>query len=89
MVKSEMETIINYNQLLDTASVFTFDKKLINKIEKLRENDTRISLLREGDGWKEYILPKRAIKIRMPRELSEEERVKLADRMKNTLRKDD
>lgn len=89
MTKGEMETIITYNQAESEASIFTYDKSLINKIEKMRENDPRIVVLKEGDGWKEYSLPKKAVKVRMPRELSDEERAKLADRMKNSMRKDD
>ncbi len=83
MNKTEMETLITYNQAEPTAMIYTFDKALIGKLEKLRETDKRISLSREGDGWKEYTLPKKAVKVRMPRELSDEERAKMADRMKN------
>lgn len=86
MLASEKETIITYNEADDTAQVFTYHKALINKIEKLRAKDQRIVLLREGDGYKEYSLPKKAVRVQLSRPLSEEERAKYADRMRKNRR---
>lgn len=82
LTNSEKETIILYDEEGSEARVLTYHKALINRIERIRANDARIAIVREGDGWKEYSLPKKAIKVQMPREFSEEERAKLAERAK-------
>lgn len=83
----EQETIINYNREEKTASIFTHDPALIRKCDSLCEKSEAITVLREGEGWKEYTCPKSWIKVKMPRELTEEQRAELAERMKS-LRKE-
>lgn len=82
LTKYEQETIINYNQEEKTASIYTHDSALIRKLDRAIENGEEITVKREGDGWKEYELSKRCIKIRFPRKLSDEQRSKMAERMK-------
>ena len=41
----EQETIINYNQGEAEATVFTYDKALIRKLERLREKNPAVELL--------------------------------------------
>ena len=86
--KYEQETIINYNQAEHTASCFTHDKSLINKLDKLMQNGETITVIREGDGWKEYSFPKKCVKVRFPRKLSDEQRQEMAERMKRTMQKE-
>ena len=81
--KYEQETIINYNQEEPHASCFTYDKALMRKLDNLIEKGEAITLVREGDGWKEYSFPKKCIRVRFPRKLSEEQRQKMANRMKS------
>lgn len=70
----EQETIINYNQGEAEATVFTYDKALIRKLERLREKNPAVELLREEKtGAREYRFPKRWLKVVPPRELSAEE----------------
>ena len=70
----EQETIINYNQGEAEATVFTYDKALIRKLERLREKNPVVDLLREEKtGAREYRFPKRWLKVVPPRELSAEE----------------
>lgn len=74
----EQETIINYNQGEAEATVFTYDKALIRKLERLREKNPAVELLREEKtGAKEYRFPKRWLKVVPPRELSAEEKERL------------
>lgn len=87
LTKYEQETIFNYNQEEKTASCYTHDPSLIRKLDKLAENDEAIIVVREGDGWKEYNLPKKYLKVRPPRKLSDEQREEMANRMKS-MRKD-
>lgn len=83
LTKYEQETIFNYNQEEKTASCYTHDPALIRKLDKLAENDEAIIVIREGDGWKEYNLPKKYLKVRPPRKLSDEQREEMANRMKS------
>ena len=60
----EQETIINYNQGEAEATVFTYDKALIRKLERLREKNPAVDLLREEKtGAREYRFPKRWLKV--------------------------
>ena len=69
----EQETIINYNQGEAEATVFTYDKALIRKLERLREKNPAVELLREEKtGAREYRFPKRWLSIRHAAVLSEE-----------------
>lgn len=83
----EAETIINYNQEEKTASIYTHDPALMRKLDTAIENGELITVKREGDGWKEYELPKKFVKVRFPRKLSDEQREEMSLRMRN-LRKD-
>lgn len=80
LTKYEQETIINYNQEEKTASVYTCDMALIRRLDKLCQNYTEITVSKGGIQSKEYTFPKRWIKIRAPRQLSDEQRGKLAER---------
>ena len=70
------------------ATCFTHDKSLIRKLDNLIEKGEAITVVREGEGWREYRLPKKCIKVRFPRKLSEEQREKLALRMRSTMKKE-
>lgn len=89
LTKYEQETIINYNQEEKTASCFTHDLALIRKLDEFARNGEAITVVREGDGWKEYKFPKKCIKVRFPRKLSEEQRQNMAERMKSMRKEDD
>lgn len=39
-------------------------------------------MLRRGDDWAEYSLPKKWIKVGFPRQLSDEQRAEMANRMR-------
>ena len=80
LTKLEQETIINYNQEEKTASCYTHDQALIRKLDALREKSTEIIVTKSADGCKEYSFPKKWIKLRIPRQLSDEQRAKAAER---------
>lgn len=66
--KYEQETIINYNEGEDTASVYTHDKKLREKLAALAlKYPDKITLERAfPNGAAEYAVPKRCVSIREP-----------------------
>lgn len=80
----EQETVINYNEKEKTASVYTFRKPLIRKLEEL--SNTRpeeAKLLRTyPDGAREYEVPKTWIRISPPRAYSEEQRAAMVERFR-------
>lgn len=88
LTKYEQETIINYNQEEKTASCFTHDLALIRKLDEFVRNGEAITVVQEGDGWKEYKFPKKCVKVRFPRKLSDEQRQEMAERMKRVMRKE-
>lgn len=82
LTKYEQETIINYNNEEKTASIFTYDKSLIRKLDKRLSEYPDIKVVRRGDDWAEYSLPKQWIKVGFPRQLSDEQRAEMANRMR-------
>lgn len=68
LTKYEQETIINYNEGEDTASVYTHDKKLREKLEALalKYPDKIFPERTFPHGAVGYIVPKRCVSIREP-----------------------
>lgn len=54
LTKYEMETIYNYNQEEPLASCYTMDRALIRRLDALAEKHKEITLLRTGEGMREY-----------------------------------
>lgn len=82
LTKYEQETIINYNNEEKTASIFTYDKSLIRKLDKRLAEMSDMKLIRRGEDFAEYSLPKKWIKVAFPRQNSDEQRAEMAERMK-------
>lgn len=74
LTPEERETIILYNEAEDTASVYTHDQKLIQKLKQLHAKfpNKVYPERREHSGAVSYIVPKRCVGIRPP--YSEERR---------------
>ena len=79
----EKETVINYNNEESTAQVFTYHRALQNKLNKLVGVNPDILVLRRGDEWTEYIVPKTWIKVSLPRQVNytDEQRAAMAERL--------
>lgn len=79
----EKETVIVYNNEESTAQVFTYHRALQNKLNKLLETNPEISVLRSGDEWIEYMVPKSWIKVSPPRQVNytDEQRAAMAERL--------
>ena len=78
--KYEMETIYNYNQEEPRASCYTMDKALIHRMDALAEKHKEITVVRADEGVREYTFPKKWIKVKTPRQLSDEKRQELKNR---------
>lgn len=76
--KYEKETIILYNQAEPTASVYSHDSKLLEKLARLSENYPQQI---QPDGPNRYIVPKGCVLVREP--YSEERRAVARERAKS------
>lgn len=80
----EQETIINYNAGEPTASVYTRDKAVMRKLDKLVSDfpDT-YKLTDQTDIDKTYSMPKSHVSYRKPRKLSEAQKEQARKQMKH------
>ena len=67
LTKYEMETIYNYNQEEPLASCYTMDRSLIRRLDALAEKHKEITLLRTGEGMREYTSPRSGLRSAHPR----------------------
>ena len=79
----ERETIINFNEEEKTASVYTYNKSLRNKLNKLVGVNQDIHVIRSSDEMSEFEVPKNWVKISPPKQvnLSDEQRAAIAARL--------
>lgn len=65
---TERETIILFSDADNTASVYTFDRRLIKKLDALcRKCPDEVQAKKESShGAKNYIVPKNCVSIREP-----------------------
>lgn len=80
LTNQERETIIVFNEADDSAIVDTCNRAWINKLDKLVSCNSKIVEDRTDEFGKRYIMPKSWIKVRAPREISEQERAVLKQR---------
>lgn len=79
MSRYEQETIINYNQEEDLAEVYTCDKSLQRRLAQLAISNSCVQLIREDEHSQTYKFPKKWVKVKMSRQLSDEKRSELAE----------
>ncbi len=83
LTKYEMETIVNYNAGEQTATIYTRDKTVMRKLNKLVADYPEVYKLIEHDEVsKTYSCPKTYVTYRKPRKLSEKQREQAREQMK-------
>ena len=82
MTLAEQETTINWSRADKTASVWTTDPVVIRKLDEISHSDPAVTVLRSTEGARAYIVPIRWVSIKKPRQLSDEQKEKLAERMR-------
>lgn len=82
LTKYEQETIILYNNEEKTATISTCDRSLIRKLDRRLADYSEIQRTKSGEDFAEYILPKKWIKISFPRQLTDEQRAEMSNRMR-------
>lgn len=81
--KYEQETIINFNAGEQMASVYTRDKAVMRKLDKLViEFPGVFQCIKETESDKTYQMPKSYIVYRKPRKITEERRERIRNQMK-------
>ena len=82
LTKYEMETVVNYNAGEQTATVYTRDKSVMRRLDRLVADYPDIyKLLRQTDIDKTYSMPKSYVTYRKPRKLNGEQREQARRRM--------
>ena len=86
MTRLEQETIINFNEAEPTATIYTHNAALIRKLEALADSRPDEAKRERSfpDGGREYIIPKRGMKVNASRILTEEQKANIAARFKKT-----
>ncbi len=82
LTKYEMETVVNYNAEEQTATVYTRDKSVMRRLDRLvADYPDSYRLLRQTDIDKTYSMPKSFVTYRKPRAVSNEQREQARQRM--------
>ena len=85
LTRYEQETIINYNEAEAVAGVYTHNKTLRRKLEQWaqdRPEECRLEKVTRFGEAVDYFVPKSWIHIYPPRQISDEQRAAMAERMK-------
>lgn len=88
LTRYEQETIINYNEEEKTASIYTHNRALRRKLDRLaqeRPGDCRPGPTTHGGQAAEYIVPKAWVKVNPTRIIGEAQRQAL-EKARNTLK---
>jgi len=82
LTKYEMETVVNYNAAEQTATVYTRDKSVMRRLDRLvADYPDTYKLINQTDIDKTYSMPKTYINYRKPRVLSDKQREQARRRM--------
>lgn len=83
--KLEKETIIIFNEEEPTAIIGTYNEKLKRRLRDFESSSNDCSLVKSNEGYVEYTVPKKWIKVNMPKRYSEEQKQKMAERARLNL----
>ena len=90
LTKYEMETVVNYNAGEQTAAVYTRDKSVMRKLDRLvADYPDSYKMLKQTDIDKTYSMPKSYVTYRKPRMISDEQREQARQRMEKLNSADD
>ena len=82
LTKCEMETVVNYNAGEQTATVYTRDKSVMRRLDRLvADYPDSYKLINQTDIDKTYSMPKTYVTYRKPRAVSNEQREQARQRM--------
>ena len=83
MMREELETIISFNETPELADIETPNATLKTKLAQyLEEYPDDIKLVSSNGEFDRYLIPKKWVKIRPPRKMTEEQRAAAIERAK-------
>lgn len=82
LAKWEQETICNFNAEEKTANVYTADPVMVRKLEALCDRCPEYKRVRADENGREYEFPKRLIRFRAPKQMTEEQRQAAGERLR-------
>ncbi len=83
----ERETIILFNDAESTATVETCNKTWKNKMRAFCSKNAECSLIFADEHCERYLIPKKWVKVIIPRLLSDEQRRKMQDSARRNFNK--
>ena len=84
LTKAEQETVINFDNELDIASIYTHDSRLIKKLRELRKQYPEQFILEHREhGSVTCTIPKRCVGIRPPYSEKRRDKKKIKDAWDN------
>lgn len=85
--KTERETIILFNEAETTATVYTCNTQVKNRLKELSLKSSEV-YRENGDEYSQtYVIPKKIIRFGLPRELSEDQKKKRAINLQQNIAK--
>lgn len=83
LTAEEKETIISFNEADGTADIEVFSARILREIRKAAEMyPDEVTIKESSEGAYLVTLPKKWIKVRAPRVLTDEQRAEIAQRFK-------
>lgn len=82
MLNIEKETSINFNDAENEAVICTYNAAWLRKMDALCGRHEGFSARKREEGYGEYVIPKKYVTVRGPREMTEEQRMKSAERLR-------
>lgn len=82
LTADERETIINWSDADGYADVYTASQTMMRRMDALCAQSDDVILVKETDESKTYRIPKKMVRISLPRQLSPETVEKRRDAMK-------
>lgn len=80
--KEEKETYMNTTEADKTATLYSNSRNWIDRMKRLAaEYPDQVTLEREDENGASFIFPKSWMKVRPPRQVSEEQRQQAAERL--------
>jgi len=82
LLKCEKETVILLNDAEKTASISTSQDWMKRRIKKLAQEDENIKITKEDKYTLFAEVPKKYVRISIPRKLTDEQKIAAAERLK-------
>ena len=83
VTKEEMETIITFDESTSDAQVYTYNKRIQNKLDRLVKSHNEFRFVGSCvSGAKTYMIPKKRVGITSPRTATAEQKAAMRERGK-------